>query len=323
MPLTYHIGPGPAKVRLAADFDWTSKPFFNVVAVIEGAEFPDEWIIHGNHHDAWVNGARDPVSGAVALLETARALAELTKQGWQPRRTLVLALWDAEEFGLVGSTEWAEKHKADLVEKGVAYLNTDSNGKGTIATGGSPALEQMMREILAGLKDPRTGKTLLEAKLEMLEDDKPGFRLSALGAGSDYVAFFHHCGISSLNLGFRGDDPGGIYHSIYDTPHWYRKFSDRDFVYSRALSQTMLTIMLRLSEAQLLPFSFDAYADAVGAVCRRDREVRGRHRPRSSESRGGEDAVGGQRFRTPLRPAFFPPMTWQPPTGSSESIVRF
>ncbi|MCP5114448.1 MAG: M28 family peptidase, partial [bacterium] len=239
LPFTYHVGPGPAKVRLVADFDWTSKPFYNVVAVIRGAEFPDEWIIHGNHHDAWVNGARDPVSGAAALLETARALAELSKQGWKPRRTIVLALWDAEEFGLVGSTEWAEKHKADLVKKAVVYINTDSNGKGTLGTGGSPALREMMRGILTELKDPGADKTLLEAKLAKSKDEKPVFRLSALGAGSDYVAFFHHCGVSSLNLGFSGSDPGGIYHSIYDTPHWYRTFSDGEFLYSRTLSQVV------------------------------------------------------------------------------------
>ncbi|MCP5112328.1 MAG: M28 family peptidase, partial [bacterium] len=177
--------------------------------------------------------------------------------------TIVLALWDAEEFGLVGSTEWAEKHKADLVKKAVVYINTDSNGTGTLGTGGSPALREMMRGILTELKDPGGDKTLLKAKLAKSKEEKPVFRLSALGAGSDYVAFFHHCGVSSLNLGFSGADPGGIYHSIYDTPHWYRTFSDGEFLYSRTLSQVVLLTMLRLSEAEVLPFGFTAYADAV------------------------------------------------------------
>ncbi len=265
LPITYHIGPGPATARLKVDFDWSTRPLHNVVATIPGALFPDEWIVYGNHHDAWVNGASDPISGAAALLETGRTLAELRRQGWQPSRTIVLALWDGEEFGLVGSTEWAEKHRDELTAKAVAYLNTDSNSAGSFRAGGSPTLKEFTRELLRDLKDPVSGKSLLEGSRPPREESAARggeFRLGSLGAGSDYVAFVHHLGIASMNLGFSGSE-GGIYHSIYDSFAWYTKFSDKDFVYSKALAQAMTTMILRLSEATVLPFEFPSLATAV------------------------------------------------------------
>lgn len=269
LPLTYHIGPGPATARLDVDFDWTSKPFFNVIATIPGTTAADEWVIYGNHHDAWVNGASDPVSGAAALLETARTLAELYKTGWRPKRTIKLALWDAEEFGLIGSTEWVEKHDAELSRKAVMYLNSDSTGAGVLAAGGSPTLQVFFTEILRDLKDPKTSESLLTAArarrgpVDQGESKDAGFRLGPLGAGSDYVAFLHHAGIASINAGFSSNDPAGVYHSIYDSFEWYTKFSDRDFSYGAALARVMATVLMRMADAPLLPFEFRSLVSAI------------------------------------------------------------
>jgi N-acetylated-alpha-linked acidic dipeptidase len=269
LPLTYHIGPGPATARLDVDFDWTSKPIYNVIATIPGTGAADEWVIYGNHHDAWVNGASDPVSGAAALLETARSLAELHKGGWRPKRTIKLALWDAEEFGLVGSTEWVEKHRSDLAGKAVLYLNSDSTGVGTLAAGGSASLQVFFSEILRDVNDPKTNEPLLNAARarraqgEQPESKDEGFRLGPLGAGSDYVAFLHHTGIASINAGFSSNDPAGVYHSIYDSFDWYTKYSDKDFSYGAALARVMATALMRMADAPLLPFEFVSLAAAI------------------------------------------------------------
>jgi N-acetylated-alpha-linked acidic dipeptidase len=265
LPITYHIGPGASVAHLKLDFDWTIKPVHNVIATIPGAVFKDQWVMYGNHHDAWVNGASDPTSGAAALLETARTLAALVKHGWKPKRTIMLALWDAEEFGLIGSTEWAEKHQNDLDHKLAVYINSDSNGKGTISGSGSHGLEQFVSEVLRDVQDPASGKTLLEARQAHprgtpQKPDLKEFHLGPLGAGSDYVAFIDHIGVSSLNLGFGGEGGGGVYHSIYDSYHWYTNFSDSDFTYGRALSQVMSLSLMRLADAPLLPFEFGALA---------------------------------------------------------------
>ncbi|MBI3208926.1 MAG: M28 family peptidase [Candidatus Solibacter usitatus] len=262
---TYHIGPGPAKVRIKLDFDMSTRPVLNVLANIPGSEFPDQWILYGNHHDAWVNGANDPLSGASALLESARTLAELRKAGWKPKRGIKFALWDAEEYGLIGSTEWVEKHKDELVRKMAVYLNSDTTGKGTVSASGSPSLQVFVAEALRDLKDPVSKKPLLEARREQPRRDgsKPeAFSLGPLGAGSDYVAFFHHAGISSLNLGFGGEG-GGVYHSIHDTFDWYTRFSDGDFQYGKTFSAMMTTLLMRLADAPLLPFEFPTLARAL------------------------------------------------------------
>jgi N-acetylated-alpha-linked acidic dipeptidase len=261
LPITYHFGPGPAKVRLKVESDFAMRPVHNVIATMRGSAQPDDWLIYGNHHDAWVNGAQDPASGAAVVLETARVLGELRRQGWQPRRTLIFALWDAEEFGLVGSTEWVEEHREELAQKAVVYLNSDTNGRGTLSAGGSFALEAFVEEIARELKDPVTGKSLLDQNREKW--NQGSLRLSPLGAGSDYVAFVHHVGIASLNLGFSGGDPGGIYHSIYDSMRWYRSFSDGRFEYGKALAALMATALLRLSEASLAPFEFGRFVRSV------------------------------------------------------------
>ncbi len=292
LPLTYHAGPGPATVHLEVDFDWSTRPLYNVIATIPGSSAKDQWIMYGNHHDAWVNGASDPVSGASVLLETARTLSELRKQGWQPRRTVLLALWDGEEYGLLGSTEWVEKHMDELERTGMVYLNSDSTGRGALVAGGSASLEPFLAEVLRDVQDPATSKSLLEASRERRTAaattgaSRPargprdrGFHVESLGSGSDYVAFLDHAGIASLNLGFGAGD--GVYHSIYDTPAWYEQFSDGDRIFGKALTQVMTTSILRLADAPLLPFDFSSLsADATRWVEEIRKELpRGKAKP--------------------------------------------
>ncbi len=276
LPITYHIGPGPAKVHLKLAFDWQVRPLYNVIARIDGSEFPDQWIIQGNHHDAWVNGASDPTSGNVTLMETARGFAELLKNGWKPKRTIILASWDGEEWGLLGSTEWAEKHQAELATKGVVYINSDSTGKGWLGMSGSHSLQAFINEVARDIPDPRgTGKSVLEAKrahqIEQAKTDKEradlraktDLPIEALGSGSDYTAFIDYLNIASLDLGFGGDGGGGIYHSIYDSFYWYTHFSDADFTHSAALSRTIGTALMRLADADVLPFEFKGTATTL------------------------------------------------------------
>ena len=263
LPITYHIGPGPATVHLKVDFDWTTKPMYNVIATIPGVESPDEWIIYGNHHDAWNNGAADPISGAIVVLETGRTLAELVKQGWKPKRTIKLALWDGEEWGLLGSTEWVEKHRDELQRNAVVYFNTDMNNSGILNAGGSPSLETFFTEVLRDVPQPGSNGSVLDKR--PIRNDKPTpFRLAPVGAGSDYVAFLHHAGIASINSSFSGP-PGsaGIYHSVFDSFDWYTRFSDKDFSHGRALTQIYTTAILRLSETSVLPFEFRGVVRAV------------------------------------------------------------
>jgi N-acetylated-alpha-linked acidic dipeptidase len=276
LPVTYCIGPGPAVVHFKITCDWSIRPIYDVIARIEGSAFPDEWIVRGNHHDAWVNGASDPVSGLVALLEEARALGELAKQGWRPKRTIVLAAWDGEEAGLLGSTEWAEQHAAELENKAVAYLNTDSNGRGWLDASGSHSLERFLHEVARDITDPVRRESVYDAmqarriaqapnEAAMMEiSSRADLRLSALGAGSDYTAFIDHLGIASLNLGFGGEGGGGVYHSIYDSLAWFKRFSDGDFTYGQVLAQLDGAAVMRLADATVLPFEFTNLAETVG-----------------------------------------------------------
>lgn len=273
LPITYHAGPGATRVHMKTDYDWTSKPLFDVIATIPGTEDNDQWVIAGNHHDAWVNGADDPVAGAVALLETARALATLQKDGWKPKRTIKIAFWDGEEFGLLGSTEWAEKHQDELKQKAVAYLNSDTNGRGWIHVSGSHTLEEFAKEVASSVPQPGTDTNLVEAELhrppaengEGLPEPRrqKTFTIGALGAGSDYVAFLDYLGIASMNEGFGGQTKSGIYHSTYDSIYWYEHFSDGDFVDGRALSQYTATALMRLADSSVLPFEFGHFASTV------------------------------------------------------------
>ena len=274
LPFTYHVGPGPAQVHMNLRFEWKNRPLYNVVARIPGTTRPDEWIIFGNHHDAWVSGADDPISGASSLMETARGLAELLKTGWRPSRTIILALWDGEEWGLLGSTEWAEKHDAELKQKAAVYINTDGTGKGWLNAGGSHGLQQFMGEAAKDVMDPRTGKPIFEearrrAVLAEAEDNKkaaeadPSLRIAPLGSGSDFTPFLQHLTLSALSVGFGGESPGGVYHSAYDTIKWYQTYSDTDYSYGRTLSQLTGTLILRLADAPVLPFQFSDTADTL------------------------------------------------------------
>ncbi len=272
LPVTYHVGPGPAQARVKLAFDWQNRPLHNVIVRIEGTTNADEWIIFGNHHDAWVNGADDPISGAVSLMETGRGLGELLKTGWRPKRTIILALWDGEEWGLLGSTEWAEKHAAELRDKAAVYINTDSSGKGWLNVGGSHGLQQFMTEVARDVMDPRTGRPVAEESRRRQVMNTPesaraarekdaALWLEPLGSGSDFTPFLQHLTLSALNVGFGGESSGGIYHSAYDTITWYTKFSDGEFVYGRTLAQLTGTLLLRLADAAVLPFQFTDTVD--------------------------------------------------------------
>ena len=275
LPTTYHVGPGPAKVRLKLAFEWKNRTLYNVLARIDGAVFPDEWIIQGNHHDAWVNGANDPTSGNVAMMESARAMAELQKEGWKPKRTILFASWDGEEWGLLGSTEWGEKHAEELRDKAVLYINTDSNGRGWLSASGSHSLQKTINEVARDITDPETGKSVWEAARERRIDqagseeeaaairDQSDLSIGALGSGSDYTVFLDHLNVASVNVSFGGAGGGGVGHSIYDTFAYYTRFVDPEFTYQRALSQTAGTMILRMANATVLPFHFVDYADTL------------------------------------------------------------
>jgi N-acetylated-alpha-linked acidic dipeptidase len=267
LPITYHVGGNDAaKVRLKVVSDWKLHTLYNVVARIAGSAYPDEWIIRGNHHDAWVNGADDPVSGMAAVLEEARAFGELMKQGWRPKRTIIFCAWDGEEPGLLGSTEWVEQHAEELTQKAVAYINSDSTSKGTFGVGGSHTLERFVNDVARSVNDPKGKGSLWEvmrARRGSQADSRADLRISALGSGSDYTAFIDHLGIASLNVGFGGDGGGGIYHSIYDSFAWYTRFSDTTFEYGRTLVQAAGTMTMRLADARILPFEFTNFAETV------------------------------------------------------------
>ena len=279
LPLTYHFGPGPARVHLKLEFDWKLAPALDVIAVMKGSERPDEWVIRGNHHDAWVNGAQDPVSGAVVVLEEARVVAELAKAGARPRRTIVYALWDAEEPGLLGSTEWAEAHAEELQRKAVAYVNSDSNARGFLSAGGSMTLEPFVDQVAESVTDPQT-KASVKARLRARQQvagssedakeakERTSLRLDALGSGSDYTPFLQHLGIASLDVGFGGEDGGGSYHSIFDSVDHYTRFLDPTFEYGAALAKLGGRIVLRLANAEVLPFDPVPIAESTARFAR-------------------------------------------------------
>ncbi|HNP21204.1 MAG TPA: transferrin receptor-like dimerization domain-containing protein [Panacibacter sp.] len=268
LPFTYHIGAGPAKVHLKMEFDWKLVSCYDVVATIRGAKFPDEWVVRGNHHDAWVNGAQDPISGMAAMLEEAKALGGLVKQGWKPDRTIIYCAWDGEEPGLIGSTEWAEDHGSELQQKCVAYINSDGNGRGFLSAGGSHAFEPFVSELAGKVNDPQTNVSVLDrlnaakvvnassgrAKLAAMQDKD--LKLGALGSGSDFSSFLQHLGVPTLDFGYGGEDNGGEYHSIFDSYDMYRRFKDPSFAYGVTLAQTAGHAVLRLADADVLPFDF-------------------------------------------------------------------
>jgi N-acetylated-alpha-linked acidic dipeptidase len=277
LPLTYHVGPGPAQVHMKVLSEWTQKPIYDVVAKIRGSEEPDQWIIRGNHHDGWVFGALDPLAGQIALMAEAKSIGKLVQQGWRPRRTLVYNSWDGEEPGLLGSTEWAEQHAAELKVKAVLYVNSDTNGRGFLQAEGSHAVQHFLSEVARDVKDPETGATVLaraiaERRVSSLDSPRgePAARaatgdlqLGALGSGSDYTPFLQHLGINSINLGFEGEVQYGVYHSAYDSFDHFRRFVDPTFEYGVTLAKVAGRIMLRAAQADLIPVRESDFAASI------------------------------------------------------------
>jgi N-acetylated-alpha-linked acidic dipeptidase len=290
LPITYHLGPGPARVHLAITSDWSLKPIYDVIATIKGSQTPDEWIIRGNHHDGWVAGAWDPLAGAVAEFDEAKAIGTLVKSGWHPKRTLIYASWDGEEPGLLGSTEWAEEHADELESKAVLYVNTDTNGRGFLEIGGSHSLQRFVNQVEASVEDPEThvsvgtrlrarwlaegfGAPTREETAKMREEEETrasvaasgaDLPLEALGSGSDYTPFLQHLGITALNFGYSGEDEQqGVYHSLYDSYEHYVRFGDPGFAYGVAMSETGGHLMLRMAQAEVLPLQFGDFAATI------------------------------------------------------------
>lgn len=277
LPLTYHVGPGSAQVHMKIEMDYAQRPVYDVIAKLYGTS-DDEWVILGNHHDAWVFGAADPGSGTAAMLETARSLGELVRTGWKPRRTIVMCAWDAEEPGLIGSTEWVEAHRAELQAKAVAYINTDVGVTGpNFAASATPSLDDVVRDATRDVQDPETKGSVYDvwrenvarARIEAPTSATPSARsaasgevqLGALGAGSDFCPFLDFAGIPAIDLGFNGEY--GVYHSRYDDFYWMKHFGDPAFTYHAALARVLGTVALRLDEADVLPFDYSAYASQI------------------------------------------------------------
>jgi N-acetylated-alpha-linked acidic dipeptidase len=326
LPITYHVGAGPAKVHLVVKSNWDIKPVNDVIAKVSGSTQPDEWIVRGNHHDGWVNGADDPISAQVALLEEARSLGQLLKQGWRPKRTIIYAAWDGEEPMLLGSTEWAEEHADELRQHAVAYINTDGNGRGYLMLEGSHTLEHFMNGVARDIQDPESGVSVWQrdelhsiAQAKSDEDrkkirDRADLRMAALGSGTDYTTFEDHLGVASLNLGYGGEDPdAGIYHSIYDDFYWYTHFSDTNFVYGRALSQTVGTAVMRLADADLLPFDFTDFADTMQLYLTQLKKLAQDKRSEAIERDRELDEGLFHAINDPRRPTVAPPREPVPP----------
>lgn len=276
LPFSYHVGPGGAAVAMDVQMDEGLKPIYNVIARIPGAREPERLVVLGNHRDAWTHGAVDPNSGTAAMLEMARGFAAALATGWRPRRTILLASWDAEEYGLVGSTEWAEEHATELQQNAVAYLNCDVAVTGpSLGLGGVPSLRDLAQAAAADVAEPRQGGSVgaawerrlqaewaQKAPVELGAKDEPFEpRLSPLGSGSDYTAFLDHLGVPSLDMGFSG--PYGVYHAVYDDFRWMEKYGDPEFLYHAAAARLWGLMAMRLAAAEVVPLRFSGYASAL------------------------------------------------------------
>ncbi len=318
LPITYRVGPGPAKVHLKMISNWEIKPIYDVIAKIPGSSEPDQWVIRGNHHDAWVNGADDPVSGLVAELEEARAFGELLKQGWKPSRTIIYCAWDGEEPGLLGSTEWVETHASELRDHAVMYVNSDNTGRGFLRVDGSHSLERFINDIAKSTIDPETRLTVWERahlkRIAAATNDteraelrkRADWRIAALGDGSDYSPFLDYVGIPSLDLRFSGEDTGGVYHSIYDDFYWYTHYSDTNFVYGKAMSQTAGAAVMRMADAELLPYDFTDVSDTISGYVKQLKDEAAQTRKQIEERNRELDEGIFQAIADPKKP-------WAPP----------
>jgi N-acetylated-alpha-linked acidic dipeptidase len=285
LAITYHVGgTDAAKAHIVVKSDWSLKTLYNVVAFMKGSELPDQWVLRGNHHDGWVFGATDPLSGHVAMMAEAKAIGQLVRSGWKPRRTLVYLSWDGEEPMLLGSTEWAEAHAAELKKKALVYINSDSNGRGFLGVGGSHSLEDYVAKVAADVVDPESGVSVDARRRaramtasgsaganerakevgKIAGDPSKDYPLDPLGSGSDYSSFLQHLGVASLNIGYGGEgSSGGVYHSAYDTWEHHSKFVDPGFTYAGALAKTAGRLVLRLSEAELPVQRYSDFANTV------------------------------------------------------------
>jgi N-acetylated-alpha-linked acidic dipeptidase len=271
LPFAYHVGgTDDVKVHLKTDMDYKMRTIWDVVARIDGSQEKDRWVIMGNHRDAWVFGAVDPNSGTSAMLEVARGFGQLLKQGWKPRRTIIIGSWDAEEYGLIGSTEWAEEYADELKEKAVAYLNLDAAVSGRhFGASSVPSLWKLIRAASRDVKDPKTGKSVYQQWQDRTREQQPEAereataeaRISALGSGSDFTPFFQHLGVPSTDMGFGGDY--GVYHSAYDSFYWMAHFGDPTFAYHVAVAQLWGTMAMRLAGADGLPLDYTDYANQI------------------------------------------------------------
>lgn len=341
LPITYRLGPGPGKVHVKMFSNWDIKPLYDVIAKIPGAQFPDEWVLRGNHHDAWVNGAEDPISGQVALLEEARSLGVLVKAGWKPKRTIIYCAWDGEEPGLLGSVEWAETHADELRKNAVAYINSDSNGRGTLGAEGSHTLEKLVNDVAHDVQDPETKLTVwkrwqLDSIKSASSDEerqelrqRKDIRIGISGGGSDHAGFQNFLGIAVLDIGFGGEDEGGVYHSIYDDFYWYTHFADTDFAYGRTLSQFNGSMIMRLADADLLPFDFSNFADTVQTYVKGLQKFSAKMRD-DIEERNLEIEEGVFTAAADPKKAYFPPkkedvppyLNFSPLQNSADALTR-
>jgi N-acetylated-alpha-linked acidic dipeptidase len=323
LPLTYHVGPGPAKVHLKVLSDWGQKTLYDVIAKIRGGEEPDRWIVRGNHHDGWVFGATDPLAGQVALMGEAKAIGKLVKDGWRPRRTLVYASWDGEEPGLLGSTEWAEAHAAELKSKAVLYINSDTNGRGYLGVSGSHGLQHFASEAARDVRDPETGASVLAravarqrvANYDAGSHGEAGadLKLGALGSGSDFTPFLQHLGVNSLDVGFEGETDYGVYHSAYDSFDHFRRFVDPTFEYGVALAKVAGRLVLRTAQADLLPARESDFAASVAAFDEELHKLADGMRVKTHELNNLLDDDAYRLTADPARPRAAPPRTEEVP----------
>jgi N-acetylated-alpha-linked acidic dipeptidase len=341
LPITYRIGPGAARVHLKVAFHWDLKPLYNVVARIQGSMFPDEWILRGNHHDGWVNGASDPSSGMAPTLEEARAIGQLLKEGWRPKRTIVYTAWDGEEPMLLGSTEWVEGHEEELRQKAVVYINGDTNTRGFFNPTGSHTLEHFVNTVARDIEDPDTKLTVWkrlqasriadgETAQKSEARNRADLRIEALGSGSDYSPFLQHSGTASLDFRFEGlDNRDGVYHSAYDDFYHFTHFLDTDFSYGRALAQTAGTAIIRLADADLLPFEFTNLADTVQVYVKQLQDLlkrlqdEARERNREIDEGVFAAVANPRRPLVPPKPLVVPPaLNFAPLENAAEALMN-
>ncbi|THD78229.1 MAG: M28 family peptidase [Phenylobacterium sp.] len=285
LPITYHLGGDGAQAHIAVKSDWAMKPLYDVIGTLKGREQPDEWIVRGNHHDGWVMGASDPLSGQVALLAEAKALGGLEKAGWRPKRTIVYTSWDGEEPMLLGSTEWAETHAAELKAKALVYINSDGNGRGFFRAEGSHDFQHFVNQVAADVKDPETGVSVgqraraalavraaepgaseeTKALAKAASDPAKDMLIGPLGSGSDYSSFLQHLGLAAIDVGYGGEgESGGVYHSLYDDYEHHSRFVDPGFAYDATLARTVGRMVIRLADADLPVQRYGDFADTVG-----------------------------------------------------------